>query len=284
MKSLLRNKSLVTIVLFAACAAIIIYAYNYRVNKAIQAVQVPVATRTLYGREQITANDFTTVKVASAMITNNVIRNISDIEDKYVNYNTIIPEGSLFYSKSVVDWSVMPDSTWASINNDNTIVSIAVDSQSTFGNSIYPNDNIDLYYRNTNADGELFVGKLIEGIKVLAVKDKNGEHIFRRSSNQTDSSQLIFSVPEDLHLLLRKAMYVPGGQIFPVPRNLNYSKEAGPTVVKSDYIRSFILAKCWDLKPDYIESNNITNTTPSGNNTNNNTNNSNNTNNNNGGL
>ena len=255
MKKLFKNKSIVTIVALAICLVIIFFAYRYRVNKAINAVGIPIATRTINSREKITANDYKIVNVATAMITGNVIVKTSYIEDRYVNYNTIIPEGSMFYSNAVVDWESMPDSTWASINNNNTIVSIKVNATSTFGNSIYPNDTIDLYYQNRTPDGQLFIGKLIEGIKVLAVKDENGQHVFKRSSEQANEAALIFSVTEDLHLLLRKAEFVSGGKIIPVPRNLTYSSDEEQAIVKSDYIKTFIENRAWDLRDDYIANN-----------------------------
>ena len=268
---LLKSKSVITVLAMAGCGLLIFFAYRSRVDKAIRAKSVPVAKTTLEARQKITSEDFKVVKVAGSMITDNVITRVSEIEDKYVNYNTMIPEGSLFYKEAVVDWSHMPDSTWASIRDENTVVSISVNVESTFGNSIYPNDKIDLYYQARNADNELFVGKLIEGIKVLAVKDSNGQHIFKRTANQTSASQLIFQVPEDMHLLLRKGLYV-NGEIIPVPRNANYSAGDEVSEVTSEYIKDYILNQCWDLKPDTISDQTTNNINNNGNNNSNNPN------------
>ena len=190
-----KNKSMVTLIAMIVCLAILYFAYNYRVNKAIQAVDVPIATRKIEAREEIKAEDIKTKKVASAMITENVIRRKEDLEGKYVNYNTFIPEGSLFYRSAVVTWDEMPDSSWNKIEDGNTIVSLAVNSTTTFGNSIYPGTVIDLYYKNYNAEGKLFIGILIKDIKVLAVKDDAGNHIFTRSADQRQASALIFQGP-----------------------------------------------------------------------------------------
>ena len=254
MKKLFQNKSVVTIISLTFCLVILFFAYRYRVNNAIRATSVPIAARKIESRSKITQNDYKLVKVAASMITKNVITDPKKIENMYVNYNTFIPEGSMFYENAVVDWKSMPDSTWSEINNENTIVSIAVNAKTTFGNSIYPGDTIDLYYQNRDSSGNLFIGKLIEGIKVLAVKDSNGEHIFKKSSQQTDAAALIFSVPEDLHLLLRKAGYLSGGEIIPVPRNASYSEEEEHAAVASEYIRNFINDRAWNLVSDYEQS------------------------------
>lgn len=263
MKRLFKNKSMVTVISLIVCLVVLLFAYRYRVNTAISSINVPIAVRQINGREKITEKDIKTVKVAQSMTSKNVIREKSNIIDRYVNYNTFIPEGSMFYENAVVDWKSMPDSTWAEINNDNTIVSISAkdDAISSFGNSIYPGDTIDLYYQNTN-DNKLFIGKLIEGIKVLAVKDANGEHIFKKSSQQTAAAALIFSVPEELHLLLRRAQLV-GGHIIPVPRNASYSNEEEHAVVASDYIKNFINSRSRNLVSDYEDqTTTTTDTTP----------------------
>ena len=52
-KKLLGNKGVVTIVAGIACLLILFFAYNYRVSKAINAIEVPYALRELSAREEI---------------------------------------------------------------------------------------------------------------------------------------------------------------------------------------------------------------------------------------
>lgn len=248
MGRLFRNKGLVTIVAIAACLAILFFAFRYRVNKAINAISVPIATRTLESRKLIEEDDIKTVKVAYSMITSNVITNKENIIGKYVNYNTFIPEGSLFYDSAVVTWASMPDSTWSDIPEGDTIVSLAVNSQSTYGNSIYPGDKIDLYYQGSIGDNK-FYGKLIEGITVLAVKDERGNHIFKKSADQNNAAALIFAVNEDMHLLLRKAIYL-NGSVVPVPRNATYDAKTSIYKENTSAIVAYINRESHDLKPE----------------------------------
>lgn len=255
-KSLLQKKGVVSIICAVICIIVVTIAYNWRVNEKLKAVSVPYATKELQARSEIKAGDVGSIKVASAMLTENVIRNQKDVIGKYVNYNTIIPKGSLFYSSSVVEWKDMPDSAWKDISDGNTVVSLSVSGLAMFSNAIYPGAVIDLYYKTID-DQKLVYGKLIENIRVIAVKDENGKHMYDRTASQVGASAIIFSVNEELNILLRKAMYLTG-TIVPVLRNSEYSNnEDSKTNVSSQYIRSLIEDETIMLEDDVIENEEI---------------------------
>ena len=237
MKKLFANKGVVTFLGGVLCIIILFFAYRYRVNKEINPISVPYAKERLEARAEITEDKVGTLKVAATMVTEGVIRDKQQVIGKYVNYNTFIPAGSLFYTSSVITWDQMPDSAWSDIADGTTIVYLSATSTTT-GSFIYPGDKIDLYFKTTD-NGKLVYGKLIEGIKVLAVKDSTGAHIFKKTAAQKDFATLIFSLSEDLHLLLRKASYV-SGEIIPVTRNQDYCKNKDCTKVTSAYLRNLI--------------------------------------------
>ena len=246
-KALFKSKSVVTIIAVSACLIILYVAYNYRVKQKTNPISVPYAVKDIDARTEVTDDMIGTVKMASSMVSSNVIIDKTNIIGKFVNYNTFIPAGSLFYSSVLVNWETMPDSAWSDIETGHTIVSLTVNTEMTFGNSIFPKDKIDLYLKtNDPTTSKLVYGKLIEGITVLAVKDKNGNHIFRKSAEQQQASALIFSVPEDMHLLLRKALFL-GGEIIPVPRNASYNAEVN---ISSSYLRTLVETQSLDVPLD----------------------------------
>lgn len=253
----LKNKTVVTIVAGLVCVIILGFAYKKRVGNQINETPVPVAAREILAREEITQDSVKIINVAASALTNNVIRYSEQLfggeTKKYVNFNTKIPEGSFFYQNAVVDWSSMPDSAWSEISDDNAIVSLSVNTKSTFGGSIYPGDKIDIYYHTY--DGEKLVyGKLIEAITVLAVKDSSGYHIGQRSASQSEPAALIFSVPENLHLLLRKALALASPQdLVPVPRNTAYSESDIATSITSEYLQKLINDRCMDIPLDTVD-------------------------------
>ena len=248
-KSLLKNKNLVTIVCVSLGAMVLWYGYNYRIKNATNPIKVPYAVVDIEARMKIDESMIGMVDVPSSMLTSSAIRKSADVIGKYVNYNTMIPAGSLFYKSVLVDWTDMPDSAWADIKDGNTVVSLNVNVESTLGNSIRPGTIIDLYCK-ANDNGRLLFGKLIEKISVLAVKNSKGVNIFERTDvSEDEPAYLLFSVPEELHLLLRKALLLGNIEIIPVQRNANYTEENAQ--VSSEYIRDFILSQTVNL--DYEE-------------------------------
>ncbi len=244
---LFKNKQIVTIVALIVCFGILVFAYRYRVNSAINAVSVPIATKTLEARTEIDETCFEIKKVAQSMLSENVITNKVELlgdeinGHKYVNYNTFIPEGSLFYRSAITTWNNMPDSAWSNIADGKTIYSLDVRENNQYGNSIYPGDHIDLYLKGTK-NQKYFIGPLIKGIKVLAVKDENGSHIFKKSAEQKKAAALIFEVDNENFLFLQKAYAVAGSNIIPILQNEKYSEEA--TEQKGEeYIRNYILER-----------------------------------------
>ena len=131
-----------------------------------------------------------------------------------------------------------------------------VSLETTYGNSIFTGNYIDLYFAGYDYDDKLIVAKFIESIRVLAVIDGHGNNIFEKSSNVEPPSYLMFSIPEDLHLLLRKAIYKKVN-LFPVPRNAEYSLKPNPTKVSSTYIRKLIEKQTIDVSEKDLELNPI---------------------------
>ena len=227
-KKFFSNKNTVTIVCVLGAILVLYFGYNYRIDQITSPIKVPYAKVKIQPRTEITQDMVGYVEIPRNMLTNNTITDINQVIGYYANYNTEIPMGSVFYKSTLVTWDQMPDSAWADIPDGYTVVSLPVTTETTYGNSIFP--------------GKLLLGKLIESIEVLAVKDSSGNHVFENSSELKSPSSLIFAVPEELHLLLRKASYL-SGEIIPVPRNKDYSQHPGETVVSSEYIEDFILSQ-----------------------------------------
>ena len=242
-KKFLGNKNTVTILGVLLGIVVLYIGYDMRVKKATTPVDVPFAKTEIVSRSLIEENMISYTSVPKSLVKSspNMVTNPADIIGKYVSYATTIPKNSFFYAEVLMTKAEMPDSSFADIPDGYTIFSLAVDNHSTYGNSIFPDNTIDLYVKATdNVSKQLIFGKLIESIKVLDVKDDTGNHVFE-TTEAGKPAELLFAVPEDLFLLLKKATYLNGIEIEPVPRNASYSANPGETEVASQYLQSFIL-------------------------------------------
>ena len=269
LKRFLGNKNTVTILCVIAGVAVLLIGYNYRVSQAVQPVNVPYALTRMEPKSKVEADNVGTIKVSGAFVeqTEDLITSKSYIlnNEWYVNYDTVIPEGGLFYKSQLVTKDQIPDTAFDDIDEGATIFSLSVNSHSTYGNSIMPGNFIDLYLKATDVNGKVIFGKFIESIKVLSVRDSSGNDVFSDSQVQRNSGELLFAVKDDLFMLLSEASFVGGIEIVPVPRNAAYRNEGdtenGTQVSKQELV-DYILEKVSELSDDIdISTSTMTDTT-----------------------
>lgn len=242
-KRFFKNKNTVTIIALIASLAILYFAYEMRIKAETAPVNVPYAENSIGPRTYITEDMVSIKKVPGGVVNTEVILNRSEIIGKYVNKDAVVPQNGLFYRSAVVKWDEISDAIYSDIPDGHTIVYLAVNQNTTYGNSIYPGNYIDLYYHGY-LNGKRTIGKFIESIKVLGVTDSSGNNVFETNTNPKSPRYLIFSVDEEYHLLLKWAIYTEGEDaIFPVPRNASYSENPKPTAIVNAQIEEFIKSR-----------------------------------------
>lgn len=240
LKQILSNKNTVTLIAAILIVLVLYFFYNWRVNQAINPISIPYATQTIGPRTKITDDMIGYVEIQQASIKGNVLTNKNtQILGMYTNVNATIPQGSLFYSDLIVDKKDLPDSFLIDIEEGHVAYNFKVNTESTYGNSMYPGNYVDVYFKGLDENGLLMVGKLVENVKVLAVKDSSGNHVFE--DNERTPSQIIFGVTEEIHLLLRKAEYIKNVEIILVPTNASLEDNSEIKInVTSETIREYI--------------------------------------------
>lgn len=259
LKKFLQNKNTVTLIGTALILVILYVGYNWRIDQAITPVKVPYAKETIQPRTKITEDMIGYVDVLPSMVNSDTLKNIANIVGKWSNYNTLIPKGSLFYRSTVVSADELPDAALVNTPDGFVPFNLPVNTSSTYGNSIFPNNYIDIYLEALDQDGKPMVGKLIENVKVLAVKDKNGRHVFENSDEERTPSILILAVPEDIHILLRNAIALSNvktvaAELIPVPSTESYSSEPGTIKLTSTALKTFIESNVGSIPEDEIPS------------------------------
>lgn len=252
-KKFFTNKNTVTVVGVVLAIVILYVGYNMRINQAITPVTVPYALEEIDPRVQITEDMVGTMEIPQSMIDNNsdIITNVADVVDMYSQGDSVIPQGSLFYRRSVVSREQLPYSIILDYPKGYVLYNLSVDMASTYSNSIYPGNYIDIYLKVQNAaenaegvvaDDRIMIGKLLENVKVLAVYDSNGNNVFANIEEKGVPAQIIFAVPEEYHILLRKASYLRAyeSEIIPVPTAESLEDEPGDVNLSSEDLRNFI--------------------------------------------
>ena len=251
LKKVLQNKNTVTLLGVILVVFILYFAYNYRVRQATNPIQVPYATKQISPGTQITEDMVGIRPVPPSMLEGDVIDKQSNIIDKYSNADTVIPKGSLFYSRQVVEKEQLPANIILDYPKGYVLYNLEVDSKSTYGNSVYPGNYIDVYLKinkkvvdenNSSATDAMMLGKFIENVKVLAVRDSSGKPVFADLDENLTPSMVIFAVPQEIYILLKKAENLNFYQstIIPVPTNESLKDNPGNIEVSSNDLKDYI--------------------------------------------
>lgn len=236
-----KNKNTVTILGVLVILVLLYWGYSSTVNSAVQPVKVPVAATTIQPRTEITADMIKTVEVPSIIVNKNVYRSQAALLGKYTAVNTVIPEGSMFYFQTVIDKKDLPDSSFVEVGTGKIPYLFSVNLESSFVNSIYPGNKIDIYMKAEDESRKVMIGKLIADLEVVAVKDSNGKDVFENTEEDRQAAYFIFGLDEEIHILLRKATYLSGVELIPVPHGGAVDSE-GETRVSTEYLRNYINA------------------------------------------
>lgn len=217
LKRFFKNKNTITIVGVAAVLGLLYWGYSMQVKSSVNPVKVPVAAVTIQPRTLITNDMVTYIDVPYIAVSDNAYNSGIAVVGKYTAVNTVIPKGSMFYFDTVVDKNALPDAAFFDIKDGYIPYMFNVSLNSTYGNSIYPKSKIDIYMKANDVDGKIMIGKLLQDVEVVAVKDDSGLDVFEDSSTTRSPAYLIFGLEEEYHILLRKASYISDIDLIPVP-------------------------------------------------------------------
>lgn len=246
-KKFITNKNVVTVLGVIVILGLLYWGYNSVIEAQVKPVQIPVATRTIQPKTLITDDMITYINVPSIAVSNNVQRTKSSIVGMYTNVNTVIPAGSMFYKDVLINEEELPDSAFTAVKDGERPYALAVTTANTYGNSIFPGNKIDVYMKAVDETGQIMVGRLLAQVEVLAVKDSSGKNVFEDSETTRTPATLLFGVPEDVFILLKKSEYLKsfGVELFPVPYGGTAPIEGDLTVDREELV-------------NFIESNTVT--------------------------
>ncbi len=236
-KNLFLNKNTVTILGVLAGVIALWFAYSVTLDKAVKPQRVPVASKDLTAGTIITKDDIEYVDVNSdALKKASVITNSSQLIGYYVTNNTSVVRGSMFYKSQVVSKDKLIDRDLEIVPEGYRLYWLKVDNTTTYANSIYPGDKIDLWLK-TKYDGKYIYEEFITNIEVLSVKDSKGQNVFDVTTGRTPAV-LVFAVPDELFAYLSKIGYLSNMDLYPVPINKkNSDKDATTEITNQELVK-----------------------------------------------
>lgn len=241
-KQIFLNRNTVTILAVLAGVIVLWLAYSATLNKAVKPQTVPVANKDIAAGTQITTDDIEYVEVNNDVLKKaSVITNSSQLIGYYVKNGTSIATGAMFYKDQVVDKSDLIERELEIIPEGYAMYMLKVDNTSTYANSIYPGDKIDLWLKATDG-GLIIYEEFITSIEVIQVKDSSGQNVFEIGGARTPA-YLLFAVPKEMYSYLHRIEDMSGMTLYPVPRNKMYTTEDEPTEYANDYLRDLIDSK-----------------------------------------
>lgn len=250
-KKFITNKNVITVIGVVAILGLLYWGYNSTIEKETKPMQVPVATMTIQPRTKITDDMITMITVPAASVSDNVMKYKALIVGQYTDVNTVIPQGSMFYTDVIVDEKELPDSAFVEVPEGQRPYALSVTVESTYGNSIFPGNVIDVFMKATDDNGQVMVGRLLQDVKVLAVKDSMGNNVFENTAESRTPATITYGVPEDIYVLLKKAEYLKslGVELFPAPRGGNLTTDNAITVDRAELV-SYIESKSVTFSPN----------------------------------
>lgn len=246
----LKNKNTVTVIGIILIIAILWAGYYYQLQRTVKPVSVPVAATTIQPRTQITSDMIKYVDVPQSYISENAIQEQSAILNKYANYNTVIPEGSMFYKETLTTKEALPNYVQSLLKEGEFGVAYNINAaENTISWGIMPGDKIDLYMRVTSEEGSVMLGKLLENIEIIAVTDDNGNNVYEVSDGSRTPSKLIFGVKEDIFLLLLRSNYLDI-ELFPIQHGAWVDDKEATTKLTTQELIDYIKARTVQLSTD----------------------------------
>ena len=110
LKRFITNKNTVTIIGLLLIVGILYFVYNRQIKQATNPVRVPVAKVTIQPKTLITKDMIEYIEVPAVSVKKTTITNSQSVIGKYSNYNTMIPQGSMFFTDTLITKDELPDS------------------------------------------------------------------------------------------------------------------------------------------------------------------------------
>lgn len=248
-------KKLTALLLVLSLVFGIVFYTKLRIDAEVNAIPVVYTTTEIPARTEITEDMISVRNVPSDAVPPNAVTDPRQVVGKWTVSGFGIPKNSLMYDEKILSKEQLPDSAILNLKENEVAFPLLVDLETSLGNSIIPNANVDLYFRSkkdNTKDEPVMYGRIGANVRVVAVKDAQASNVFqnegKNNGNENEGSEInsepslasiyIFAVPSELNGILNKAKLI--GDVVPVATSEAYSPDGTEEMLSDEEILSFI--------------------------------------------
>lgn len=220
------NKKYVLGILGVVLVAIVSYVvFQMAIEDAVDLVRVPFSVKTLYAHQQIEEEDIEWREIPRVYVQSDVLLDEKDIVGHYVDLSSKIAKGSLFYEDFLVSDAEVEGLPSLRLKEGQMAYPVAMNLLKSSGATFGVNQHVDVYMTyvdKKSKEKSTTVECLLENVRIINVKDRNGLNIGEEES-KTIPSVIILAIKQDQVNLLRKAEEIGEIDIY-APRSV-YTEE-----------------------------------------------------------
>lgn len=165
------------------------------IHNQLELVEVYVAKDDLSARSLIQEDQVRKIKVPKAYLSDDAVLSKEELIGKYVKIYASIPKGSLVYQSTIESLDESIDQPSLLLKENQAVYAIDVSLTSTSGNTLQIGSKVDLY-GTLKIGRETKVDLLFKQVRVISVKDKNGNEVDRKNNQMPKLLLLAFDQAE----------------------------------------------------------------------------------------
>ena len=203
------NKKYILGILGFVLVAIISYVlFQVALSEAVDLVEVPFSTKTLYAHQRIEEEDIEWREVPFVYVQSDVLLKKEDIVGHYVDLSSKIAKGSLFYEDFLVSDEELESLPSLRLKEGQMAYPVAMNLLKSSGATFNVNQHVDIYMTYVEKKTKKTpVECLLQNVRIINVKDRNGLTIGEEDASAIPAV-IVLAVQNDQVDLLRKAQEI----------------------------------------------------------------------------
>jgi Flp pilus assembly protein CpaB len=181
------NRVLLIILVLATISLMSVEIYriffsDYYYEEVLNYIEVPILNKDLSQRDIISKNDIDVIRLPSEFINEDIILKQDLLIDQYVKLGNNINSSTLISKKQLENTEKMNDYGSTLLNKNQSLFSVTTNLSKTSGNNLNESMNVDIYL-TIKEDNNFLCDKVLENVRIVAIKDSDGNDIDSDSLN-----------------------------------------------------------------------------------------------------